>query len=211
MHTDRKKRVAELADQYGPMVFATAYRILGNADDAEDALQEVFLKLLGGWWDRLKAERIRNWGGYLRVTTVRIAIELLRRRRRRGEEALTIVEDRADPSAADPRALAIGSERAGQLRSALARLPKREARVFALRYFEESSYEQIAEELGLRVRRVGVLLFRARGRLRKILKPLALEDNRNGNHRRPSGCEPDASPDDESGGLGGKEKSHVAG
>ena len=46
MAGDRAERVAQLADRYGRMVFATAYRILGNADDAEDALQEALIELL---------------------------------------------------------------------------------------------------------------------------------------------------------------------
>ena len=44
MKQDRIDRVEELLEQHGRMVFATAYRILGNAEDAEDTLQEVFLK-----------------------------------------------------------------------------------------------------------------------------------------------------------------------
>ena len=47
MNNDHEAWLSQLSDEYGRMVFTTAYRILGHVDDAEDALQEVFLKLLG--------------------------------------------------------------------------------------------------------------------------------------------------------------------
>lgn len=201
MKTDRKERVAELVAEHGPMVFATAWRILGNPDDAEDALQEVFLKLLGGWGDRLRPEAVRNWGGYLRVAAIRSAVDLLHRKRRGDRDTLPLDEEVAESGLPDPRRSAIERERAGQLREALKRLPKREAHIFALRYFEDYSYEQIAEELGLKVRKVGVLLYRARGRLRKILAPLA-ED---------AEYRPSPSPAASQPGPREKEESHVAG
>ena len=54
--------VSELADQYGRMVFATAHRILDNTHDAEDVLQQVFLKLFRTWGSKIKPEVIRDWG-----------------------------------------------------------------------------------------------------------------------------------------------------
>ena len=62
--------------------------------------------------------------------------------------------------------------KAERLRRALAGLPKRDAQVFALRYVEELTYEQIAAEMDLSVNQVGVILHRARRRLRDILKPV---------------------------------------
>ena len=179
MKTDRTGRVAELVAGHGQMVFATAYRILGNPDDAEDALQEVFLKLLGGWTGRPRLdEGVRNWGAYLRVAAIRAAIDLLHRRRGRAATDLELAIDLPDDTAPDPRRVAIQREHASHLRRALRRLPRREAHIFALRYFEECSYEEIAKALGLSVRKVGVLLYRARGRLRKIMAPLANADLR---------------------------------
>ncbi len=66
--------VTELSEHFGRMVYATAYRVLGNHQDAEDILQDVFLKLLGGWGKRIQPETVRDWGAYLRVTALRCAI-----------------------------------------------------------------------------------------------------------------------------------------
>ncbi len=161
--------VGRLAESHGRMVLAAAWRVLGRSDDAEDVLQEVFLRLLR--MDPATLD-VRDWGAYLRVAAVRAAIDQLRRNRQLRHvdpAALERVPDGADRS---PTALAERHERAELLRAALARLPEREATLFALRHFEELSYEEIAERLEIPVGRVGVALHRARKRLAALLAPL---------------------------------------
>jgi RNA polymerase sigma-70 factor (ECF subfamily) len=172
MKGNHTERVAELVNRHGRMVFAAAYRILGNADDAEDVLQDVFLKILGGWNGRLKPHAIQDWGAYLRVAASRRAVDLLRRNRSWEQNTRADIETVEAPVHQNPRNVAIQREKASLLRKALRSLPKREARVFALRCFEGLSYDQIAEHMGLSVNLVGVVLHRARGRLQRILEPL---------------------------------------
>lgn len=186
MSGDRAEQVAQLANEHGRTVFTAAYRILGNAEDAEDVLQEVFLKMLRTRQNRAERGAVRDWGAYLRVAASRTAVDLLRRKRGRkrgdGEWAHDPardperLEDVQVPDGRTPRREAIERERARFLRQALGSLPKREARVFALRYFEEFSYERIGDHLGLSVNLVGVILHRARERLRRILEPLISPD-----------------------------------
>jgi RNA polymerase sigma-70 factor (ECF subfamily) len=171
MNDEHANQLTELAGLYGHMVFTTAYRILGNAEDAEDALQEVFLKMLTTWTGQFRPEAVRNWGGYLRGAAVRCAIDLLRRKKRWRREGAELAEDVAAPPGLDPRTLAIGRQRSRLLRQALAQLPGRDARIFAMRYFEEFSYEEIAAHTGMTANRVGVILHRARKRLEDILEP----------------------------------------
>ena len=172
MTDERTERVARLIDQHGRMVFATAYRILGHPEDAQDVLQNVFLKVLARWNRRLKPHAIRDWGAYLRVAATRNAVDQLRRNRYRERNIGEDVETLQAPDRQNPRATAARREKARLLRQALRALPKREARVFALRHFEDLSYEQIAQHTGLSVNHVGVVLHRARERLRKTLEPL---------------------------------------
>ncbi len=153
------------------MVFATAYRILGVAEDAEDVLQDVFLKLMGSRFSRPDINAVRDWGAWLRVATTRRAVDVLRRNRKREYNAGENIDLVQAPSSANPRNTAIRREKAKRLREALATLPKRDARVFALRYFEDFSYQQIAECMKMKENAVGVVLHRARERLRTILEP----------------------------------------
>ena len=174
MKGDHAERVAELADRYGQMVFATAYRVLGNAQDAEDTLQEVLLKLLGRWNGRLKPGAVRDWGAFLRVAASRCAVDLLRHRTRRRRATDALSEDVGLTAGQNPRHLANRREEATLLRKALSSLPRRDARIFALRYFEDFPYADIAEQMNLSTSQVGVILHRARKRLREILEPMVV-------------------------------------
>jgi len=174
MKDGHAEQVEELADRYGQMVFATAYRVLGNAQDAEDTLQEVFLKLLGRWNGRLKPDAVRDWGAFLRVAASRCALDMLRRKVRRKRTTDTLNEEVGLAGKEDPRRSANQREEARLLRQALSLLPNRDARIFALRYFEDFSYAEIAEEMSLSTSQVGVILHRARKRLREILEPMVV-------------------------------------
>lgn len=169
MQADRTAWVEDLAVAHGQMVFAAAYRVLGNADDAEDVLQSVFLKLLDG---RVEHERAQEWGAYLRVTAVRQAVDLLRQRARRPAEPIESLENfPASPNGASPRDAIDSRREADRLRTKLAQLPERDARIFAMRFFEELTYEEIAGRENTGVSQVGVSIHRSRKRLREILEP----------------------------------------
>jgi RNA polymerase sigma-70 factor (ECF subfamily) len=193
MRQGHTEQVAELADQHGRMVFATAYRVLGNAEDAEDTLQEVFLGLLSKWNGRLKPGAVRDWGAFLRVAASRCALDMLRRKARRKRTTDALSREVGPAPNENPRHQANRREEAQLLRQALSSLPKRDARVFALRYFEDFPYAEIAEQMNVSVSQVGVILHRARKRLREILEPMVVPTSRSGsaasNPRRESGKE----------------------
>ncbi len=143
--------------EHGPRVFGTAWRILGHAADAEDVVQEVFLQA----HQLHRAKPVRFWGAFLRRLAACRALDRLRCRK------ATVPLDGHDLAGADdgPEEAAIGRELAVRLREAVGRLPEREAGVFCLRYYEELSYEEIAETLGIQVGAVGVALHKARAKL----------------------------------------------
>ena len=176
MKSSHADLVAQLADQFGRMVFATAYRILGNRDEAEDAYQEVFLKLMKAKRMDIPPDRIDEWGAYLRVVASRCAIDLLHRRPKWESADERQLENLESPNGKDPRSAATQRQQAEMLRQALSGLPERDARIFTLRHFESLSYERIAELEQLNVSAVGVILHRAGQRLRKILEPLVTRD-----------------------------------
>jgi RNA polymerase sigma-70 factor (ECF subfamily) len=178
--------VGELAERYGGMVFAVAYRIVGNAEDAEDAMQEVFVKLLrlGG-----PSGGARDWGAYLKTMATTAALDVLRRRRGRTALPVEWIEQMPGPEGHGPRETAERRQMAQLLRGMLARLPQREATVFGLRYFEDLSYEAIADQTGINAGQVGVILHRTRRKLLELLKPLmpASRGKERDDARAPSG------------------------
>lgn len=148
---------------HGPPAFATAWRILGNASDTEDAVQEAFVDALriGG------RQRVDNWGALLRRLAGCRALDLLRKRRC----TEPIAAELPAPVATQPDRVAVAAERVALLRQALAELPDRQAEVFSLRYFAELSNADIATALGISAGAVAIALHKARTRLRSILAP----------------------------------------
>ncbi len=147
--------------ELGPMVFGTAWRILGHAADTEDVVQEVFLEA-----HRLQlTQPVRHWPAFLRRLAICRALDRLRQRR-----FTCSLEDVDLPDGVGgPEEEAIGHELAERLRHAIAQLPEREAAVFCLRYFDDLSNQKIAEALAISAAAVGVALFRARARLEALL------------------------------------------
>jgi len=171
MKRDHAQLVAELADQHGQMVFATVYRVLGDADDADDAFQQVFLKLLDAAPGSFQTDSVRDWGAYLRVAASRCAVDLLREKLRRQQKKKEFCE-RGNHSPGDSsRHLSSRNDTADIVRHALSALTKRDAQVVALRYFECLTYAEIAAHMQLTKEQVGVILHRGRRRLREILEP----------------------------------------
>jgi RNA polymerase sigma-70 factor (ECF subfamily) len=147
--------------EHGPVVFATAWRILGHAADAEDVVQEVFLQAYQVQQD----ESVRCWEALLRRLATCRALDRLRQRRSNLPLDGLVLANPAD----NPEAVAVERELANRLRDALVHLPPREATVFCLRYFDDLSYEQIAQALQIQVGAVATALHKARARLESIL------------------------------------------
>lgn len=150
---------AALARLYGPLVFRAAYRVLGDAARAEDVQQEVFLRLL-----EQPAPEVTSWPAWLGTCATRLAIDALRRQRR-WARLVPLWLQQTPESAPSAEAGALDEERARHLRDGLARLSRREAQCFALRYLEGFDIARIAEVLSLSENNVSVTLHRARRRL----------------------------------------------
>lgn len=139
------------------MVFQAAFRVLGNAADAEDVAQEVFLEVVS----RTPVGKIENWGAYLRKLAVFRALD--RRRQRGGDVPLD--GDQLLAATLSPHDEAVHRELAENLRNLIAGLPEREGAVFALKYFERLSNPQIAEVLGISTGAVAAAIHKVRAKL----------------------------------------------
>jgi len=148
------------------LVFRTAYRITGNAADAEDVSQTVFLRLLRRG---TSAEVMENEESYLRRAAINAALDVMRSRQSdRTVELLDLPAEPANEGPREPR-LALGLALGQALGRALAQLKPRPAEVFVLRFLEGYSNPQIARMLGISQVLVAVIVHRTRQQLRKEL------------------------------------------
>jgi RNA polymerase sigma-70 factor (ECF subfamily) len=147
------------------LVFRTAYRITGNAGDAEDVLQTVFLRMLRRGRN---AEPMENPESYLRRAAINAALDVIRARQ--GEQTVPLPDESSGLMPAAPMQVDVSGLR-GALSRAIAQLKPMQAEVFALRFLEGLSNRQIAQSLSISQVRVAVIVHRTRLQLRKDLRP----------------------------------------
>jgi RNA polymerase sigma-70 factor (ECF subfamily) len=154
-----------IVERDGPAVWRTVYRLLGRRADAEECFQETFLAALELW----RREAVRHpRAALLRLATARAVDRLRRRYRKTDRETHGAWDPAAHPGEAPPQQAA-ANELSQRLREALTLLPEKQADVFCLYALEDWSYSEIAQELGVSVDAVGVLLHRGRAKLRTAL------------------------------------------
>ena len=147
------------------MVFRAAYRVTGNANDAEDVLQTVFLRMLKR---DPGAEPVGNIASFLHRAAVNAALDLVRSRQNIRNIPLDELEPvLADPAHRRPDRVHSSGEIREWLRGALSRLNPRIAEMFMLRFFEGKENPEIARLLNTTPGTVAVTLSRTRDRLEK--------------------------------------------
>jgi len=147
-----------------------AYRMTGDAHEAEDIVQEAVLRL----WDQAPAIAARHaaggqtaatlrLGGWLQRVVVNLSIDRLRRTRRlaHGE-----VPDSADEAPLADALIAAG-ERDAQARALVLALPERQRAAIVLTYFEDLPNAQAAAAMDMNIKAFESLLHRARAALRQ--------------------------------------------
>ena len=152
--------------EQGPLIYRTAWRILGHAADTEDVVQEVFLQV----HQFVQTRPVRCWSGLLRRLAACRALDRLRQRR----AAVPLDGLELAANGETPDEAAVSHELADRLRQAIAELPPREAEVFCFRYFDDLSYQEIADTLSISSGAVAMALHKARAKLETLLlEPVA--------------------------------------
>lgn len=154
----------------GPGVWRTVRRLVGNDADAEDVFQETFVAAV----ELSRREPVRQWRGLLLRLAHARAIDRLRTRYRRGaHEGPDEVSAGSFETVASgrplPHEMAEAAELSSRLRDALGELPDKQAEVFTLFCLEGWTYQEISEHLDASIDSVGVMLHRARARLKTLL------------------------------------------
>ena len=160
---------AELYKTHYRQVRGLCRQLLGSPERAEDAAQEAFIRAYRAY-DRY--DPTQPFLAWIMQIARNHCLDILRRRST--ETALFGREDEeavAALAAPDPDSLgvALSAERATAVNAAVAKLPEKYRVPLALAYFADSSYDEIAAELGITRTHVGVLLCRGKQMLRKSL------------------------------------------
>ncbi len=167
-----------LVERHSRYLFSVAHRMTGSAADAEDVVQDAWLKAhrqLGGFEARAD---VRTW---LHRITVNCAIDFIRARRHR--------EDAHDPAdleqgplserGADGQVTPLRLAQSGEIRrrvgEALGRLTGLERAAFTLRHMEGMSIDEVGAALGLKASATKHSIFRAVRKMRQALEPLVDE------------------------------------
>ncbi len=163
---------ASLVEKYKDSVFNVAYRMLGNASEAEDVAQETFVRAYTQLRTYKDTHRFSTW---LLSIASHLAIDQLRRRRFLALplENVPFLEWIADVHAG-PEEAALAVEASDEMQKVLSVLPAKYRAVLVLRYWHDLSYEEIAEALHLTPALVKARLHRARELVARTMKTTGL-------------------------------------
>jgi RNA polymerase sigma-70 factor (ECF subfamily) len=161
-----------LVEQHSRRAFQLAYRITGNQQDAEDVVQESFIR---AYRQLSRFEARAHFATWLHRIVANCSVDLIRSRRSRWDHAsmddIAPVEQPCTESP-DPERLAESAHIERSVATAMAELTPLERAAFTLRHYEGRSIAEIGQTLGLGVSATKHSVFRAVRKLRTALEPL---------------------------------------
>lgn len=162
----KRQAFTELMTRYQERLYWVARRIVGNHADADDVVQETFVKAYLALGDFRGDSSFFTW---IYRITVNHSLNTVRKRQvmnylRESELLSALLPSDDDPSASVER-----EELAGEVQRAVATLPEKQRAVFVMRYYDELSYEEIAKVLKTSVGGLKANYFHA---LRKVQEEL---------------------------------------
>jgi RNA polymerase sigma-70 factor (ECF subfamily) len=173
-----------LVERHGRAVFRLAHRMTGSASDAEDVVQETFLK---AYKQLGRFESRANFGTWLHRIAVNCSIDLIRSRphRETGHDAQDLehfgaASDAHEAGQHTPERLMFSTEVHERVTAAMGALSQMERAAFVLRHFEGQSIDEISRALGLKANATKHSVFRAVRKMRAALEPLVLGEDRGG-------------------------------
>ncbi len=164
-----------LMERYKRPVLSFVYRMIGDADEAQDVAQDVFVRVYQALHKPRFRQRDARFSSWLFQVARHAAIDVLRKRRRRPLEWLSPRHEQG-ATLSDPEPDAAGrlaaTELGRQIAAAAAELPEKQRAIFILADYEGLSYAEIAAVMRCSVKSVETRLYRARQSLRLRLGAL---------------------------------------
>jgi len=148
----------EFYQSYSEPVYRTALRVTGNPADAEDVLQNVFIRFMSR---KVILDPRRSPKGYMQRAAINASIDLLRQKSSKPSAELDEGRESTKPESSP-----FLKE---MLRSALAKLPSQDAELFVLCYLEGYTYEELADQFGIERGTIASRLHRIKIVLKKEL------------------------------------------
>lgn len=165
---DSSQTIAQLVAEYSTALYRVAFSVTRNAAEAEDAVQETFLRVLK---HESRLGEIRDYRVWLVRIIWNIVLDRKRRARTRPEGEDIADHARALPSSDRPAdATVISSQEQGRILALVDRLPAREREALLLSAVEELTTAEIAAALGTTESSIRSRIFRARRELAALLE-----------------------------------------
>jgi RNA polymerase sigma-70 factor (ECF subfamily) len=164
-----------LVERHSRSLFRLAFRMTGNEQDAEDVVQESFLR---AFRQLAKFDERASFGTWLYRIASNCSLDLVRAKRRRSEQIASPESDGPDPIVAlpsgdpTPDRMALSSEIRGRVADAMNELSATERTAFVLRHFEGMSIEEMSRVLECQPGAAKHSVFRAVQKLRRALEPV---------------------------------------
>ena len=150
-----------------PRLQRVALRLLGNTEDAEDMVQEVYMKL---WSKRDALPDVKDVEAYCVTLTKNMCIDRLRIAEAEKEDMDEVPIMLAETD--DVEAQVERRDAVEQVKQIIETLPEHQQQIITLRDMEDCSFEEIAEQTGLTAVNIRMLLSRARRTIRERFKKL---------------------------------------
>jgi RNA polymerase sigma-70 factor, ECF subfamily len=183
VRNDEAGAFEELVENYQHRLIAVMHHLVGNAEEAEDLAQEVFLRVYRA---RKKYRPRSKFSTWLFTIANNLALNALRRRQRKPSVPLDVrdsgplgprpAEKLLKDKGSSPSMRIQNNELVEVIRRALENLNERQRMAVILNKFEDMNYLEIAEVMGLSTQAVKSLLSRARTNLRSVLEPYIFMD-----------------------------------
>ncbi len=157
-----------LVEKYRIHIYKSVFAVLRNQNDAEDAVQEVFLKI----YTSLSQYEHQGFKTWMTRIAVNHAIDIKRKKKQRLEDPMTELQNEylVDPQIVSMEQVMLKNEEKQLIRKHLHELPQNYRDVTIGFYIEEKTYRQLAEEQQVQVKTIETKLYRARQWMKKNWK-----------------------------------------